>query len=124
MPDPKQSDQKKSGFSENSLGAIAYITVVPAIFFLAIPPYNKSANVRYHAWQSIILFALAFILCIVLSFFPALNTPLRSFVYLGLYTLVCFLWILVSVWCAITTLFGKRVKIPLLSAWAEQQSNK
>ena len=39
MPDPN-----KSGFTDNSLGAIAYITVVPAVFFLAISPYNKSAS--------------------------------------------------------------------------------
>ncbi len=124
MPDPKKSEQKKSGFSENSLGAIAYITVVPAIFFLAIPPYNKSANVRFHAWQSIILFALLFILCIGLSFIPMVNTYLESIVYLSLYSLVCFLWILVSVWCAITTLFGKRIKLPLLGAWADRQSKQ
>jgi uncharacterized membrane protein len=122
MPDPKQSDQKKSGFSENSLGAIAYITVVPAIFFLAVPPYNKNANVRYNAWQSILLFAVAFILCIVLSFIPMVNTYLESMVYLSLYSLVCFIWILVSVWCAVATLFGKRIKLPLLGAWAERQS--
>ena len=122
MPDPKKSDQKKSGFSENSLGAIAYITVVPAIFFLAVPPYNKSANVRYHAWQSVILFAVAFILCIVLSFFSVLNTYLESIVYLSLYSLVCFLWILISLWCAVTSLNGKHIKLPLIGAWAERQS--
>jgi uncharacterized membrane protein len=119
MPDPK-----KSGLSENSLGAIAYITVFPAIFFLAVPPYNKSANVRYNAWQSIILFALAFVLSIVLSLFPLLNTYLESIVYLSLYSLVSFLWILISVWCAIATLFGKRIKLPLLGAWAERQSKR
>jgi uncharacterized membrane protein len=119
MPDPKNS-----GLSDNSLGAIAYITVVPAIFFLAIPPYNKRAFVRFHAWQSTLLFAVTFILYCVLSFFPTLNTYLQSVVYLGLYLLILIVWALVSVWCAISALNGKRVKIPLIGAWAEQQSSK
>jgi uncharacterized membrane protein len=119
MPDPK-----KSGLSDNSLGAISYITVVPAIFFLAISPYNKRAYVRFHAWQSVVLSALGFILCLVLSFFPAVNTYLQSIVYLGLYMLVWLVWTLVSIWCAICALNGKRFKLPLIGAWAEQQSSK
>jgi uncharacterized membrane protein len=117
MPDPKQS-----GLSDNSLGAIAYITVVPAIFFLAIPPYNKKAYVRFHAWQSVILSALGFILCIVLSLFPALNTYFESIVYLGLYLLIWLVWTLVSIWCAICALNSKRFKLPLIGAWASKQS--
>jgi uncharacterized membrane protein len=119
MPDPK-----KSGFSDNSLGAIAYITVVPAIFFLAIPPYNKSAYVRFHAWQSTILSVVAFILCLVLSFIPVITTFLESLVFLGLYLLIGLVWALVSIWCAISALNGKRFKLPVVGAWAEQQSNK
>jgi uncharacterized membrane protein len=118
-------DSKNHGLSDNSLGALAYITVVPAIFFLAISPYNKSAYVRFHAWQSVVLSALGFILCLVLSFFPTLNTYLESLVvYLGLYLLVLLVWSLVSLWCAIQALNGKRVKLPVIGAWAEQQSKK
>jgi uncharacterized membrane protein len=120
MPDPKNH-----GLSDNSLGAIAYITVVPALFFLAIPPYNKKAYVRFHAWQSVVLSVLGFILCLVLSFFPTLNTYLESLVvYLGLYLLVWLVWTLVSLWCAIQALNGKRVMLPLIGVWADQQSKK
>jgi uncharacterized membrane protein len=119
MPDPKNH-----GLTDNSLGALAYITVVPAIFFLAISPYNKRAYVRFHAWQSIVLFALTFILCCILSFFPMLNTYLESIAYLGLYVLVLLVWLLVSLWCAIQALNGKRVMLPFIGAWAEKQSSK
>ena len=118
-------DLKNHGLSDNSLGAIAYITVVPALFFLAIPPYNKKAYVRFHAWQSVVLSVLGFILCLVLSFFPTLNTYLESLVvYLGLYLLVWLVWTLVSIWCAIQALNGKRVMLPLIGVWADQQSKK
>ena len=117
-------DKKQSGLSDNSLGAIAYITVVPALFFLAIAPYNKKAYVRFHAWQSTVLSAFAFVLFMVLSLFPTLNTYLESIAFMGLYLLVLILWALVSIWCAIEALNGKLLKLPLIGAWAEQQSNK
>jgi uncharacterized membrane protein len=119
MPDPK-----KSGFTDNSLGAIAYLTVFPAIFFLAISPYNKSAYVRFHAWQSTVLSAVAFLFYLVLSFFTALNTYLEFIAFMGLYLLVLIVWALVSIWCAIKALNGKSVKLPFIGAWAERQSSK
>jgi uncharacterized membrane protein len=117
MPEPN-----KSGFSDNSLGAIAYITVVPALFFLAISPYNKSAYVRFHAWQSTVLSAVAFIICLVLSFFPVLNSYFEPIIYLGLYLLILIVWALVSIWCAIEALNGKLRKLPGIGIWAERQS--
>jgi uncharacterized membrane protein len=117
-------EQNKIGISDNALGAFAYFTVVPAIFFLAIPPYNKSAYVRFHAWQSTVLSALAFMITVVLSFFPEFNTSLVSVVYLGLYMLIWLLWALISLWCAMCALHGKRFKLPGLGAWAERQSNR
>jgi len=117
-------ESKKSGFTDNSLGAIAYITVVPAIFFLAISPYNKSAYVRFHAWQSTVLSAFAFLLCSVLSFFPALNNFVQFIAFLSLYLLILTVWGLISILCALKALNGKLFKLPVLGSWAEQQSNK
>jgi uncharacterized membrane protein len=124
-------DQKKSGFSDNSLGAIAYLTIVPALFFLAISPYNKSAYVRFHAWQSTMLSVTAFILSFVLSFIPALSTYLGSLVtyigslvVLGLFVLIWIVWVCISLLCAVKALNGKHIKLPILGAWAEQQSKK
>jgi uncharacterized membrane protein len=117
MPDPN-----KASFSDNSLGAIAYLTVVPALFFLAISPYNKSAYVRFHAWQSTVLSAVAFILCMVMSLLPVLNSYFEFLAFLGLYLLILVLWALVSIWCAIEALNGKLRKLPVIGKWAERQS--
>jgi uncharacterized membrane protein len=119
MPDPK-----KSSLSDNSLGAIAYITFVPALFFLGIAPYNKSANVRFHAWQSIILTIVAFILSVLLSLIPVLNTFFGAVTILGLNLLVWILWCIISIWCAISALRGKRLMLPGIGAWADRQSKK
>jgi uncharacterized membrane protein len=42
-----------SGFSDNSASALAYVTIVPAILFLILEPYNKIPLVRFHCFQSI-----------------------------------------------------------------------
>jgi len=119
MPDPN-----KAGFTDNSLGAIAYLTVVPAIFFLAISPYNKSAYVRFHAWQSTVFSAFTFILSGVVIMFPTLNSILVSVVYLSLYLLIWVIWALISIWCALKALNGSLFKLPVIGSWAERQSKR
>jgi len=66
------SEPKLSTFPDKSAGAIAYITVVPAIAFLILVP-TRRALCPLHAWQSIFLnfFALviSYALIFVLSYF-------------------------------------------------------
>jgi uncharacterized membrane protein len=60
--------QSTSGLTDNVAGMLAYVTIIPAILFLVIEPYNRSRFVRFHAFQSI-FFAVAWTaLWIVLSF--------------------------------------------------------
>jgi uncharacterized membrane protein len=51
-----------SGLSENAAAAISYLTIIPAIIFLVLEPYNKMRLVRFHAIQSIALNAIAIVL--------------------------------------------------------------
>ena len=69
---------KAPGLSDNSIGALAYCTPFPAIFFLAIHRYNKRPYVRFHAWQSLVFFAFAFIFCYPARIRAALYCDLRS----------------------------------------------
>ncbi len=41
------------GMADNVAGMLAYITIIPAIIFLVMEPYNKNRFVRFHAWQNI-----------------------------------------------------------------------
>jgi uncharacterized membrane protein len=40
---------------ENIVGALAYVTFFPAIFFLIRKPFKTNQFVRFHSWQSIYL---------------------------------------------------------------------
>jgi uncharacterized membrane protein len=118
------SDPKQPGLSDNLIGAIAYITVVPALFFLAIAPYNRSAYVRFHAWQSTALTVVMFIISTIVSYVPTLHSFRLPFVLMGLSFAIWILWALIAVWCAISALNGKRRQMPLIGGWANWQSNR
>ena len=55
QPDPIQPQPAQSGLSDNAAGALAYVTIIPAIIFLIVEPYNKNSYIRFHSWQSIFL---------------------------------------------------------------------
>jgi len=118
------SESVQSGVSENTIGALAYFTLIPAIVFLAIAPYNRSAYVRFHAWQSIVLSVIAIavnyavgITLGMLSFTtPLLLLSVEGVVWLG--------FLLVGLWCIVSALNGKRFELPLIGAWAWKQANR
>jgi uncharacterized membrane protein len=111
-----------TGLSDNAAGALSYITIIPAILFLVMPPYNQSPYVRFHAWQSVFLNVVGVALYIVLAilgripFFGLLVIPLMLVLDLGLFIL----W-LVAVLKAVN---GQRFKIPIIGALAESQAGK
>ena len=118
--------QANTGLSDNAAGAIAYITFIPAIVFLAMPPYNTSPYVRFHAWQSIFFSIAAFVLWVaelIFSVVGAFLGPLRFVIWilelvigLGIFLI----WILLVV----QAVNGKLFKLPVIGALAEQQANK
>ena len=56
----------QTGLSDNAASGLAYLTFIPAIIFLAVPPYNQSPTVRFHSWQSIFLAIAWFAVWVVL----------------------------------------------------------
>ncbi len=110
----------QSGISDNAAGAIAYITFIPAIVFLMIPPYNASPYVRFHSWQSIFLCVAAFLVNIVLDMLMLLTLFLAPFAWLA--KIVMVLWMVLWLVCVIQALNGKRYKLPFLGDIAEKLS--
>ena len=116
---------KEPGLSDNSIGALAYFTPVPAIFFLAIQRYNKRPYVRFHSWQSLVFNAFTFLFTYALGFALPYTVVLGPRLFLAVRGLVVLIWIaifLVWLWCVISALNGKRYKLPVLGAWADEQA--
>jgi uncharacterized membrane protein len=101
------------GLSESAASALAYVTLIPAIIFLLVAPYNQSPKIRFHAIQelglSIVMFVLWFFLII----------PFLGLVIYGLGFLCLFaVWIM----CIIKASQGGAFKIPVIGDFAAKQS--
>jgi len=104
--------------AENVAGMLAYFTIIPAIIFLLIEPYNRNRFVRFHSFQCLFTCAALIVLQIVLSFFSYIIPVLMFGVYglLGLAELA--LWILLVVKAYQHEMF----KLPIVGDLAEKQA--
>ena len=108
---------------DNAVGAIAYLTPVPAIAFLVLVPYKKSSFVRFHAWQSILLTFVAVIINYVLNFVFESSGVLGARLFVPVTVLILLFWLLLWILCALKAVNGKRFKLPIIGALAEKQAN-
>ncbi len=116
MPEPNQS-----GLSDNAAGGLAYITIIPAIVFLIVEPFNKNSFVRFHSWQCIFLAIAWFAVDIVLAIIGKL--PFIGLINLALFPLVGLVFFILWIVCLINAFNGKRFKLPLIGDFAEKQAN-
>jgi uncharacterized membrane protein len=112
-PAPSQPGAQ-SGLSDNAAGALAYVTIIPAIIFLIVEPYNKNSYIRFHSWQSIFL-GIAFVaIHIVLGIIPLIGWLVLMLLDLGFLVL----WIVVI----LKAPKGERFQLPVIGKYAAQQA--
>ena len=111
-----------SGLSDNAAGALAYVTIIPAIIFLVMEPYNRNPFIKFHAWQSILLTGVwvawvivRLILGIAIHFMWLLWFAIGAIVGLAFFIL----WLV----AIIQAFNGKKFSIPVIGAIAEKQAN-
>jgi len=108
------------GLTDNVAGMLAYVTIVPAIIFLVMEPYNKSKFVRFHSFQSI-FFCVAWTVCwVALSFLgmiPVLGwATILIWPLLGLGGLI--IWIILL----LKANQGQMFKLPVIGDMAAKQA--
>ena len=113
--------QNHAGISDQAAGGLAYITVIPAIYFLLAEPYKKRPYVRFHSWQAIYLMIATVIITVVLGIISNLVPALRflTFDHFPLDSLV-----LVILWIAalIKAFNGEWYKLPIIGLLAARKS--
>jgi uncharacterized membrane protein len=120
-PPPPPVSSAQSGLSDSAASGLAYVTIIPAIVFLVVEPYNRNPMVRFHSWQSIflaiayIVVRVGFIFLSMLPFFGFMLFPVRMLIGLGFFIL----WLIVM----IKAFNGERFKIPVVGDFAEKQAN-
>jgi uncharacterized membrane protein len=105
------------GLSESAASALAYVTFIPAIIFLLVPPYNQSAKIKFHAIQMLALSVIGFVVMVIVSFLVFI--PILGFlIYLATGAALLVVWIL----CIYKASQGGAFKLPFISDFAAKQA--
>ena len=72
-----------AGLTDNIAGMLAYVTIIPAIVFLLLEPYNRNRFIRFHSFQCIFLCIVLVAIHIVLLAVPIIGWAISIFVNLG-----------------------------------------
>jgi uncharacterized membrane protein len=112
--------------TDNVAGMLAYVTIIPAILFLVIEPYNKNRFIRFHAFQNIFLCVAAivawiafFVVSAVLAFIPILGHLVALLLWLVLSVGLLIVWVMLL----IKANQGQMWKLPVIGDMAEKQAN-
>ncbi|MGA3069753.1 MAG: DUF4870 domain-containing protein [Terracidiphilus sp.] len=121
------SDPNRHYFTDNTAGAIVYITFLPAVVYLFLPPYNSRPYVRYHAWQSIFLNIATFVTEVVVGTILGITVPHLPAGFIGLHLIwpaIDLFWLVIWILCAVKAFNGEEFKLPIIGALAEHKVNK
>jgi uncharacterized membrane protein len=121
MSSPPTPSTAQSGLSENAAGGLAYLFLVPAIFFLATEPYNKSSYIRFHSWQCIFLAASWIAIDVAIFIFGHIMS-FMGFLAFGLYPLIALAMIILWIMVLIKAFNGERFKLPVIGDLAMKQA--
>ena len=106
---------------DNIAGMIAYITIVPAIIFLVMEPYNQSRFVRFHSFQCL-FFAVAWtVLWIGLNIIA--HIPILGWLTILIWPLVGLAGLIIWVILLLKANQGQMFKLPVIGDLAEKQAN-
>ena len=109
------------GMTDNVAGMLAYVTIIPAIVFLVVAPYNRNPFVRFHAFQNI-FFCIAWIaLWVVLSIFA--HIPFLGWLSILLWPLIGLGGLILWIVLLLKANQGQKWKLPYIGDMAEKQAN-
>jgi uncharacterized membrane protein len=109
-----------AGLTDNVAGALAYVTIIPAIVFLVLEPFNRKRFVRFHAFQSI-FFAIAWtVLWIGLAFIS--HIPFLGGATVLLWPLFSLAGLVIWLILVLKAYQGQMFKLPVIGDMAEQQA--
>jgi uncharacterized membrane protein len=120
-PPVAQASATTGGMTDNVAGMLAYVTIIPAIIFLVMEPYNKNRFVRFHSFQNL-FFAVAWIvLWIALSIVA--HIPILGWLTILIWPLVGLGGLILWVILLLKANQGQMWKLPVIGDMAEKQAN-
>lgn len=109
-----------AGLADNIAGALAYFTIIPAIIFLVLEPFNRKRFVRFHAFQCL-FFAVAWsVLWIGLSIIG--HIPFLGWATVLLWPLISLAGFIIWLILVLKAYQGQMWKLPVVGDMAEKQA--
>jgi uncharacterized membrane protein len=109
------------GLADNVAGALAYVTIIPAIVFLVMEPYNRNRFIRFHAFQCIFAAVAWTGLWIALSIVA--HIPFFGWLTILIWPLVSLAGFVIWLIVALKAYQGQKFKLPVIGDMAEKQAN-
>jgi uncharacterized membrane protein len=101
--------------TERAAAAVAYLTFVPAAVLLFLPAFRNRRFVRFHAWQSVLLWAVFLVLTIAALLLSNVAYTMLLLLFGILASLaMLFLWMVLS----LKAWQGERFELPLFGELA------
>ena len=110
-----------SGLTDNVAGMLAYVTIIPAIIFLVLEPYNRNRFIRFHSFQSIFFCVAMIAISIALSIFSFI--PFIGLILLPVHLLFGLGMFAVWIVLLLKANQGQMFKLPVIGDMAEKQAN-
>jgi uncharacterized membrane protein len=118
---PSAGTGTTGGMTDNVVGMLCYITIVPAIIFLVMEPYNKNRFVRFHAFQMIFFSVGWIVVWVALSFVGMI--PVLGWLTLLIWPLLGLGGLIIWIILLIKANQGQMFKLPIVGDLAEKQAN-
>jgi len=108
---------------DNLIAAAAYVTIIPAIFFVLTEPFKRNRFVRFHSFQSIFLAAATIVAAIAMRILYSLLALLPALGYLLAWltsAVVLLGWVILWLVLVVKALQGETFKLPWIGNLAEK----
>ncbi len=109
------------GMTDNVAGMLAYVTIIPAIVFLVVEPYNKNRFIRFHAWQCVFFNIAWIVLWIGLRIVA--HIPFLGWLTILIWPLVGLAGFIVWLILLLKANQGQMFKLPVVGDMAEKQAS-
>jgi uncharacterized membrane protein len=99
---------------------LAYITIIPAIVFLVLEPYNKRRFIRFHSFQCIFFYIAWTVVWIALGIVG--HIPVLGWATILLWPLMGLAGLIIWIVLLLKAYQGQMFKLPVIGDMAEKQA--
>jgi len=119
-PGASSAQAAAGGLTDNVAGMLAYFTIIPAIVFLVLEPFNKKPFIRFHSFQCI-FFAVGWtVLWIALSIIA--HIPILGWLTMLIWPLIGLLGLIIWIVLILKAYQGQMFKLPIVGDIAAKQA--